>query len=177
MLKIKRTIAQVKNLLGFSCVNVQTVMTAKKKVWNPATLAYEYTGDKRVVKNKCVTDAFVALLIDSLQAQATPLANLALFKYHDCGTGTSDEAAENTSLGTPFGGARVEGNQIEGSSGNIYKSVATITFSEELSITEHGLFNASTSGTLMDRTKFTAINVLATNQIEFTFEITFTSGG
>lgn len=174
MPKIKESI---RNLLGFSCINVQTKLTAQKKVFNPKTQKYEYTKDKRVVKNRCVTDAFVAHIVDALKAEASPLALLDDYKYHDVGTGTNSEAAADIGLQTPFGGARVSGTQLEGVTANIYKSVATFTFSDTFSITEHGLFNASTSGTLMDRSKFAAIPVEATNQIEFTFEITFTSGG
>ena len=130
-----------------------------------------------VISRKMVTSAFVNLLVDALQAQSTPLANMALFKYHDCGTGVGAEAAGDVGLGTPFGGARVVGTQIEGASINIYKSVATIPFTSSLSITEHGVFNASSGVTLMDRSLFTAIPVNNGDSIQFTYELTCNAGG
>jgi len=135
------------------------------------------TREKRLCKNRVITDAFVADIVDALQGSATPYGTFDDYKYHDSGTGTGDEAASDTGLGTPTGIARATGTQIEGATSNIYKSVATITYDNTYAITEHGIFNASSSGTLADRTKFAAINVVNTNQIEFTFQMTFTSGG
>jgi len=43
-------------------------------------------------------------------------------------------------------------------------------------VTEHGLFNASSAGTLMDRTVFSAINVVNGDSIQFTYELTATAG-
>ena len=59
----------------------------------------------------------------------------------------------------------------------IYKSVGTITYTTTKAITEHGLFNIVTAGILMDRHTFTAINVVNTDQIEFTYELTVNDGG
>jgi hypothetical protein len=134
----------------------------------------EVVEDRRKVIDKCVTDAFVNYVVDQLQTETSTFGD---FKYHDSGTGTGAEAAGDTGLGTPCGDARDTGTQVEGATANIYKSVATHTYGGSLAITEHGLFNASSNGTLMDRTKFAAINVVSTDQIEFTFQITFASGG
>ena len=135
-------------------------------------------GEKRfrnlgVIARKKVTDAFVAYLVDSLQNSTT--APMDVFKYHDSGTGTTAENKTDTALVTPCGDARDTGTQIEGATGNIFKSVATHTYDESLAITEHGLFSASSTGTLMDRSVFAAINVVNTDQIEFTYELTCTS--
>jgi hypothetical protein len=124
--------------------------------------------------HKCVTDAFVAYVVDNLQAE---LAAFGDFKFHDSGTGVVAEAAADTGLGTPCGEARDAGTQIEGATANIYKSVATHTYAGAFAITEHGLFNIAAAGTLMDRTKFAAINVAIGDGIQFTFQITFTAGG
>ena len=126
------------------------------------------------ITNKVITTAFVNYLVDSLQSTQSDWIN---FKYHDSGTGTVGELSSNTTLGTPTGIARVVGTQIEGASPNIYKSVGTITYNATFAITEHGLFNASTAGTLMDRSVFSAINVVSGDKIEFTYEFTATAGG
>ena len=134
----------------------------------------EDVEDLGIIASHVVTDAFVNYLVDSLQA---PEANWVNFKYHDSGTGVTAEADGDTALGTPTGEARDTGTQIEGSSSNIYKSVATHEYAGAFAVTEHGLFNASTVGTLMDRSVFTAINVLSADKIEFKYELSCIAGG
>ncbi len=130
--------------------------------------------DYGVVCERVVTDAFVAALVDTLQSS---VASFSDFKYHDSGTGTNVEAAADTVLQTPCGEARDVGTQIEGATANIYKSVATNTYGGTFAITEHGLFNNAAAGTLMDRSVFSAINVDSGDKIEFTYQLTCTSGG
>jgi hypothetical protein len=54
--------------------------------------------------------------------------------------------------------------------------VATITYTTSQNITEHGIFSASTSGVLLDRSVFTAIPVVNGSQIEFTYTLTVSTG-
>lgn len=129
--------------------------------------------DLGVVGRRVVTTAFVNHLVDQLQASAGQIAS---FKYHDCGTGGTAESASDTGLVTPFGGSRVSGTQLEGASANIYRTVATIPFTSSLAIVEHGVFNASSSGTLMDRTVFATVNVGNGDSIQFTYELTCSAG-
>ena len=135
-------------------------------------LCREIKRDRRRA-TRCVTDAYVALLVDELQSSQ---AAHSTFKYHGSGTGTGDEAAADTTLGTEVE-TRDTGTQAEGATANIYKSVATHTYGSSLAITEHGLFNASEAGTLMDRSKFSAVNVTNGEKIEFTYQLTVTAGG
>lgn len=126
-----------------------------------------------VLARKKVTDAFVAYLVDSLQDSGTyPMSD---FKYHDSGTGTNAEDKTDTALQTPTGVARVSGSQAEGATANIYKTIATITYDGSYAVTEHGVFSAATSGTLMDRSVFSAINVNNNDSIQFTYELTCNS--
>ena len=129
--------------------------------------------DLGVICTKKVTDAFVEHLVDSLQNQTTKPIDT--FKYHDSGTGTTAENKTDTALETPCGESRDTGTQAEGTTANIYKSVATHTYAGSFAITEHGLFSASTGGTLMDRSVFAAINVGVDDKIEFTYELTCNS--
>ena len=129
---------------------------------------------RRVVKDRVVTTAFVNYIVANLIAE---LAAFGDFKFHHSGTGIVAEAASDTALGTPIAAGRDTGTQVEGASANIYKSIATTTYTVTAAITEHGLFNIATVGTLMDRTVFAAINVVDTNKIEWTFTIQFTAGG
>ena len=135
--------------------------------------------DYGVVSYRVLTTAFVELMADQLQTETSVWGD---FKYHDCGTGVGAEAVGDTGMGTQAtvitGDERIAGTQIEGATGNIYKSVATVPFDGAGAITEHGLFNAVRGGgTLMDRTVFAAVNVASGDSISFSFELTCTAGG
>jgi len=127
-----------------------------------------------VVSTNLVTTAFVELMVDQLQTETSVWGD---FKYHDSGVGTTDPAITDVDIETTDGEARATGNQGEGASANIYKSVGTIAYTTSKAITEHGLFNASTGVTLMDRHEFAAINVVNGDSIEFTYQLTCTAGG
>lgn len=133
--------------------------------------------DYGIISNKKVTGAFVTDIVNCLSKTAPYNASAAVFqdyKYHDCGTGTTAEANTQTALVTAYGGSRATGTQVAGGTGTAptYTSVGTVNFTSTLAITEHGLFNASTSGTMMDRSVFTAINVANGDSIQFTYVLT-----
>ncbi len=159
---------QIGGLLGMGALHAHTELVAR------LIIDGKYTDVRRVVKDKVVTTAYVNFLVDQLQAETSEFGN---FKYHQCGLGTTAENITDTGIETDTGITPVAGTQIEGSSANIYKSVATMAMDATEAITEHVLMSQSGAGTLMDRTKFSAINVVSGNQIEFTFQITFSSGG
>jgi hypothetical protein len=111
---------------------------------------------------------------DFTSGGATP--TISGFKYHDCGTGTNAAATGDTALQTPAGTARVVGTPSNPSA-NIYRTVAQISFTSSLAITEWGLFSASSSGTLWDRRVFSARNVDSGESITFTYDLTIPAGG
>lgn len=131
--------------------------------------------DLGCIGRRVVTTAGVNYLRDDFAAGAGS-ADISNFKYHDTGTGTVAEAVGDTALGTATGDARVVGTQ-DNSVAKQYKSVATLPYTATLAITEHGLFSASTSGTLWDRTKFAAINVISGDSIQFTYILSISDGG
>ncbi len=121
---------------------------------------------------RMVTDVGVQFLVNGF----LNTVELEIMNYHDSGTGVAAEATTDTVLGTPTGIARVAGTQSSPSNG-LYRTVATITYNNTFAITEHGLFSATTVGTLFDRTKFAALNVVSGDSIQFTYTCTFTAGG
>jgi hypothetical protein len=127
-----------------------------------------------VVSHRVVTTAYVTALATNQFDGSSP--DLADFDYHDCGTGTNAEAAGDTALQTPYGGARTDGTPTNPGAGQ-YRNTGTVNFTGSLAITEHGLFSASSSGTLMDRSVFAAINVGNGDAIEFQYTITYSAGG
>lgn len=125
------------------------------------------------VGRRVVTTVYVNLLVDELQSSQ---AAHSTFLYHDSGTGTTAEAAGDSALVTKVETGRATGTQTEGASANIYRSVGTISYTATRAVTEHGLFSASSAGSLMDRTVFSAINVVNGDSIQFTYELTATAG-
>lgn len=117
-----------------------------------------------------ITVAFRDYIVDSLQNSTTdPMDDM---KWHGSGTTNTAESNGDTTLAVEVE-SRVSGTQIEGASADIYKTVATIPYTATRAIVEHGVFSASTAGTLMDRSVFTVINVNNGDSIEFTYEATF----
>lgn len=123
-----------------------------------------------VIARKKVTTAFANYLVAAMQNQTG--SPIDVFKYHDSGTGNTAESNAQTALVTPCGESRDVGTQAQGGSANIYRSIATHTYAGGFAIVEHGLFSAAAAGTLLDRSMFGAINVVATEKIEFTYELT-----
>jgi hypothetical protein len=121
---------------------------------------------------RVVTTAFVNFVVDQLQTETSVFGD---FKYHDGGVGTTAENITNTTMETTDGESRSAGTQTE-SAANAYQSVGTIAYTTTKAITEHGLFNDATAGTLMDRTVFAAINVVNGDSIQFTYTLTLTAG-
>lgn len=130
--------------------------------------------DYGLISTLLVTDAFVEFMVDELQAETSEWGD---FKFHDSGVGVTGAAVGDTDIETTDNESRATGTQIEGATAEIYKSVGTITYSGTLAITEHGLFSQSSGTTLMDRHVFAAINVVNTDSIQFSFELTVSSGG
>lgn len=135
------------------------------------------TRNGRVIDYGClgyrvVTTAFVNFVVDQLQTETSVFGD---FKYHDSGVGVTAENVANTAMETTDGESRVAGTQTEASA-NQYQSVGTIAYTTTKAITEHGLFNDPTAGTLMDRTVFASIGVQNGDSITFTYTLTLTAG-
>lgn len=128
-----------------------------------------------VVSHRVVTSAFVNAAAANMVNNATS-PTIDAYDYHDCGTGSTAEATSDTTLVTAYGGSRATGTASNPSS-NVYRSVGTITFSGTFAVVEHGLFSASTSGTLLDRSVFSAVNVVSGDSIQFTYSLTLSAGG
>ena len=118
-----------------------------------------------------VTEAFCTLMVDQLQAETSVWGD---FKYHDSGVGNTGENKTDTDIETTDGEDRVAGTQTE-TSAMVYKSVGTISYTGTVAIGEHGLFNASTGVTLMDRHTFSDINCVNGDSVEWTYELTCTA--
>ena len=131
------------------------------------------TTDYGIISYRVITNEFVAHIVTALGGTTTRFID---YDYHDCGTGTTAEAAADTALVTAYGGSRATGTP-SAPAANQYRSTGTVSFSGTFAITEHGLFSAA-SGTdeLMDRSVFSAVNVVSGDSIQFQYTATFTAG-
>lgn len=131
---------------------------------------------------RVVTDAGVAYLAGCMDNTNEP----EVFKYHGFGTGTGAEAAGDTALGTELttqyatDNTRPTGSQAHAS--NTYTTVGTLSpdTGGTIAITEHGIFSQASNagGTLLDRSKFSAVNLVAgADSLQTTYVLTFSSGG
>lgn len=136
--------------------------------------------DYGIASLRVVTTVGVNYIVDAFQ-NLTELENM---KFHALGTGTTAEAVGDTALVTELtteyvGDTRATGTQGEGAA-NVYRTVGTITLdSGTPAVTEHGVFSAASAGTLLDRSKFAAINLVGANGdgIQATYDFTVNSGG
>lgn len=129
---------------------------------------------------KVVTTAGVNYIVDAFQGSV----ELEVVKYHGIGTGSTAEAITDTALVTELtteytGNVRATGSLTEGASANIFRSVGTNTLdgTPGAALREHGIFSASTSGTLLDRTVFAAINLSSGDGLQSTYDLTCNAGG
>lgn len=122
----------------------------------------------RVSQGK-VTTAFRDFMALMLVTDATTMGD---YKYHEVGTDNTAEANSQTALIATSGIARVSGTQTNPTA-STYQSVATVTADATETWQEHGLFNASTSGTLMDRSLISpTVSVVASDTVQFTYVLT-----
>lgn len=95
--------------------------------------------------------------------------------YVAWGTGAGTSAATDTTLFTETG-TRVAGTstqQTVTTTSDTYQVVGTLTAGGALSITNAGLFDASTSGNLFIKGDFTTVVLASGESIQFTIKVTF----
>lgn len=99
---------------------------------------------------------------------AATIANL----YVGQGTGAGTAAKGDTTLFTEASESRVATTNSQPSS-NVNQYVATITADGTKTVTNAGVFDASTSGNLILKSDFTGIPVVLNDTIEYTFQLTW----
>lgn len=104
-------------------------------------------------------------------------------KYIGWGIGTGGAAVGDTALGTESApttaGGRTTGTESRTTITNTndnYQVAGTVTAGSTLAITEAGLFDATSSGNLLIRSVFSAVNVVSGDSIAFTFGLKFVPG-
>lgn len=96
-------------------------------------------------------------------------------KYVGWGTGAGTTTATDTTLFTETG-SRVTGTttqQTTSTTNDTYQVVGTQTASGSVTITNAGIFDASTSGNLFAKGDFTGIALNSGDSVQFTFKVQF----
>jgi hypothetical protein len=132
---------------------------------------------------RVVTDTGATKIVDAMRGLDTQATT---FKFHGFGTGATAEAAADTALVTELttqynpDNTRPTGSQTNNGA-KVYRTVGTLTPDADVAITEHGVFHqaATGGGSLLDRSKFAAINLVAANpdSLQATYDFTVNSGG
>jgi len=132
---------------------------------------------------RVVTTVGVGYIVDAFQNLVEPEE----MKYHGYGTVNTAENAADTGIQTEMttqyatDNIRPTGTTTEGASANIYRTVATFTPNAggTIAIVEHGILSDADvgQGVLLDRSVFSAVNVVASaDSLQTTYELTFPSG-
>lgn len=139
--------------------------------------------DYGLVSVKVVTTTGAGFIVDAFQN----LVEVENMKYHGIGTSAAAEATGDTALTTELtteynpNSTRATGTTTEFSA-LVYQTVATNTLdSGTPAITEHGVLSqaATGGGVLLDRSVFSAINLVGANAdaLQTDYRLTFTAGG
>ena len=128
--------------------------------------------DERVINNLVVSAglAQVAGLI------LTDVGGTA-FDYIALGTGTTAAVAGDTALETEItsgGGSRISGTGTRTTTSvtnDTAQLVVNYTFTSTFALTESGIFNASSAGTMLSRQVFAAVNVKLGDVLQITWKI------
>lgn len=93
--------------------------------------------------------------------------------YGNVGTGAGTAAVADTALFTEVGSSRISctsTNPTTTLTGDTARNVFTYTASGSVTVTNAGVFTASTSGTLLQKSDFTGVALSAADSIQLTFE-------
>jgi hypothetical protein len=124
--------------------------------------------ESRDIKNLVVTAGLTFICSRMADASDSVMSHMAL------GSGTTAAAAGDTDLVTLLGSRKALDSSTASTSTIIY--VSSFDAGEATgAVTEAGVFNASTAGTMLCRTVFTVLNKAASDTMSVTWTITLTA--
>ena len=124
--------------------------------------------EKRTEKNLVVTTGLNYIASRMKDATATAMTHMAL------GSGTTNAAAGQTDLVTLLGAREALDSTTASSNTIVY--VASFEAGDATgAVTEAGIFNAASSGTMLCRTKFNVVNKAADDTMNVTWTITLSA--
>lgn len=127
--------------------------------------------ETREIKNLVVNTGLGHITSRLLGTSSNVMSHMAL------GSGTTAAAAGDTALESQLGSRKALTSSTQSGSNNesiVY--VATFSAGEATgAVTEAGIFNASTSGTMLCRTVFSVVNKAAGDTLQITWTLTFSA--
>jgi len=143
-------------------------------VHNPDGTLKEDCG---LVSVREVTSVFAKRLVDAMTTSGDAIED---FKFHKMGAGSTAEDSNQTALVTGQDGAQTAtgGAAVtHGATSNIYRTIGTLTAGSAYGCREHGVFNATTGGIMLDRSLVTNIDLNIDDVVTWTYELTVNAGG
>jgi hypothetical protein len=127
--------------------------------------------DTRVVENLIVTSGRNYIASRMIGTSASVMSHMGI------GLGVTAPAIGDTALGSELTNTsnRPTSTSVQGSGGNLNQITYTSTFGAGIgtgAVTEAGVFNAITSGTMLARTTFAAVNKGSSDSIQITWTVT-----
>jgi hypothetical protein len=165
--------------LAGSGMSYHPLITPDDPLW--ARLVEDYG----IASEKVVTNAGVDYIVSDFAGGSGDVSN---FHFHGLGTDATAEAATDTALGTELtteynpNSTRATGTQVANTAPtpDTFTTVGTNTLDSGTPVLrEHGIFSASSAGTLLDRSVFSAITLNGGNGdgLQATYTLTLTAGG
>jgi hypothetical protein len=121
-----------------------------------------------------VTTTATTAIVSALAG--SPTVDVGSFHWHAAGSGTAPESPADMDLDLALPVPRANGSR-EMPAGNVYRTKGTIMFDDTYTVTEWGLFSASSGGVLFDRAVIDPIPVIWGHWIVFTCDYTFNPWG
>ena len=129
-------------------------------------------GSDNKIKNSIIVPNLVVTAGKSWIASRITDANDAVMTHMEVGTNNTAAAAGNTALGAAVGSSRTS---LTATSHSTNTTQYTCTFGAGVctgALTEAGIFNASSGGTMLCRTVFSTINKASGDSLAVTWTIT-----
>ncbi len=152
-------------------------MNSKERLGLSGRLTIVLTGsdgavkDQREIKNLIVTAGLAHITSRMLGTSSGVMSHMGL------GAGTSPASAGDTNLGSLIGSRKALGSATQSGGSNESIVYATTFNPGEATgaVTEAGIFNASTSGTMLCRTVFPVVNKQAGDTLQITWTVTLSA--
>jgi hypothetical protein len=152
-------------------------MNSKERLGLSGRLTIVLTGpdgavkDQREIKNLIVNAGLAYITTRMLGT------GLGVMSHMGLGAGTTAAAAGDTNLGSLLGSRKALGGSTQSGSNN-ESIIYTTTFDPGEAtgaVTEAGIFNASTSGTMLCRTVFPVVNKQSGDTLQITWTVTLSA--
>jgi hypothetical protein len=147
-------------------------MNTNEKIVATGTLKITVTApdgsikQEQEVKNLVVTTGLGYIASRMKDATATAMSHMAI------GTGTSSALAANTTLGSESARVALTSTTVTGPAVAYVATFPAGTPASLTAITEAGIFNASSSGTMLCRTVFSVVNKDVGDTMSITWTVT-----